>query len=105
MINFLDVNCQSTDIQALIGIIKNVVTYIQWGIVIVLILLLVLDIGKAALAGKEDEMKKAQSLAIKRVIYGLAVFLIPLVVRLVFGLINGQGDSTTANNVVECYFK
>ena len=46
---------------------------------------------------KEDEIKKAQSLLIKRLIYGVLVFLIVAIVKFVLGIV---GDS--AGEAISC---
>ena len=82
---FLD-SC--TDLLPLIRLIKNgVIPLIQIGIPIILILLGMLDLGKAVMAAKEDEIKSAQKLAIKRVVYALVVFLVPWIVNVAIGLL------------------
>lgn len=67
---------------------------------ILIILLGMLDFGKAVLAGNEDNMKKAQSTFIKRLIAGVIVFFVPLLVDLVMDLadIVWQGTGYTHCN-------
>lgn len=60
--------------------------YIRIIVPILIIVLGMLDFGKAVLAGKEDNMKKAQSTFIKRLIAGVIVFFVPLLVDLVMDL-------------------
>jgi len=45
-----------------------------------------LDLGKAVVAGKEDEMKKAQKTFVRRLIAGIVVFLIPVILNIVMYL-------------------
>lgn len=88
---FLD---QCSDLMPIIRLIKNgVIPLIQIGIPIILILLGMLDLGKAVVASKEDEIKAAQKMLIKRAIYALAIFFVVLIVQLVFGLLSSTGDS------------
>lgn len=47
-----------------------------------------IDFGKAVLASKEDEMKKAQKTFIKRVIACICVFLVPTFINIVMNLAN-----------------
>ena len=89
--NFLDVNCET--LLPLIRLIKNgIIPLIQVGIPIILIILGMLDLGKAVVASKEDEIKAAQKLLVKRCIYAVAIFFVVLIVQLVFGLISGTKD-------------
>ena len=89
---FLDVNC--SDIAGVIGLIHAVVGLIQFGIPFILIIYGLLDLGKAVMAGKEDEMKGAQKILIKRVMYAIATFIVVTLVVYIFGLI-GQGSEST----------
>ena len=88
---FLDL-CE--DLGPIIKIIKNgVIPLIQIGIPIVLILLGMIDLGKAVIASKEDEIKKAQGMPIKILIYAVAVFFVTTIVVLVFGIFVSSGAS------------
>lgn len=81
-----------------ITIIYNVVNLIKWAVPILLIIFGTLDLAKAVIAGKEDEMKKAQSTLIKRAIYAVAVFLVVTLVVFIMGLIpvnDNTGDTST----------
>ena len=81
----------------LVKLLKNgVIPLIQAGIIVILIVLLILDLGKAVMAGKEDEIKSAQKLAIKRVVYALIVFLVPWIVNVAIGLL-ANADGATDN--------
>ena len=82
--NFLD---YCTELGPIVTLAKNVVKLFQWGIPMVLIIFGMLDLGKAVIAGKEDEMKKAQGTLIKRVIYAVAVFLVVTIVSFAMGLV------------------
>ena len=82
---FLD-NCNG--LAPLVKLLRNgVIPAIQAAIIVVLIVLLIIDLGKAVMAGKEDEIKSAQKLAIKRVVYALVVFLVPWIVNVAIGLL------------------
>lgn len=88
---FLDVDCSA--LMPLIKLIKNgVIPLIQLGIPIILILLGMLDLGKAVVASKEDEIKNAQKLLVKRAVYAIAIFFVVLIVQVVFGLLSSAGD-------------
>ena len=102
---FLGVNCQS--LWPVISLVKNgVIPLIQIGIPIILIILGMLDLGKAVVASKEDEIKNAQKMLIKRCIYAVAIFFVVMIVQLVFGLLTSTGDSeigSTSTNWAECW--
>ena len=95
MINFMDIVVQDSNyfcnnLFDVIKLLVNVVNILKWIIPMGLILYGMLDLGKAVIAGKEDEMKKAQGTLIKRVIYAIAIFLVITIVTFVTGLIGSK---------------
>lgn len=100
-------NCH--ELGPIIRLLKNgVIPMLQVGIIAILIVLLIIDFGKAVMAGKEDEIKSAQKLAIKRVVYALVVFLVPWIVNVAIGLLadaNGATDdpSGKSQNALNCW--
>lgn len=87
------------DLDQVILLLKNVIKLLQWGIPMVLILFGMVDLGKAVMAGKEDEMKKAQGTLIKRCVYAVAVFLVVTIVTFVMGLVGSTNWKECWNNV------
>lgn len=102
---FLDVDiCEN--LLPLIRLIKNgIIPLIQIGIPIILIVLGMLDLGKAVMASKEDEIKNAQKMLIKRCIYAVAIFFVVLIVQLVFSILSSAGDDyeNQGNNWMSCW--
>ena len=86
-----------------INILKNVVKLIQFGVPIILIIYGMMDLGKAVMAGKEDEMKKAQSTLIKRVIYAVAVFLVVTIVMFVMNIVAEANTGGDTDSWWECW--
>ena len=97
MINFMVDFCK--DLGPIITLLKNIVKLLQWLIPIGLILFGILDLGKAVIAGKEDEMKKAQGTLIKRCIYAVAVFLVVTIVYVVMGMVGSTEWQSCWDNV------
>ena len=84
--------CQ--DLSPIINLIKHgLMPVVQIGIPILLIVFGTLDLGKAVIASKEDEVKKAQQMLIKRAIYAVAVFFVTTLVILIFNIIVSSGAS------------
>lgn len=65
------------------GLVNDVLKYPKIIVPILVIVLGMLDFGKAVIASKEDEMKKAQSTFIKRVVIGVAVFFVPTILDII----------------------
>ena len=84
------------------NMLNDILGYIRIIVPILIILLGSIDFAKAVIAGKEDNMKKAQSDFIKRVIAGVAVFLVPTLVDVImwFAEIAWQGTSYVPCNLL-----
>lgn len=91
LINFLDCVCAGKPIPTqLADIVKLVYTAIQIGVPIILILVGMFDMGKAITQQKEDEIKKAQGLLVKKAIAAALVFLMLSLVLLVLNVVGGN---------------
>ena len=94
MINFLANICgEGSNIQGVWNIVNTIVNIIMIGVPILLILFGMIDLGKAVIASKEDEVKKATKLLGKRFLYAIGVFAVVWVVRFAFDTVaNVVGD-------------
>lgn len=86
--------CTSEAGYRLFGLAGYALNIIQIAVPIILIVMGTIDFVKALVAQKDDQMKKAQSTLIKRVIIGVVIFFVPMVIKFVVGML---GDNT--NNV------
>lgn len=78
------------NLAPVIRIVSFILTLIQWVVPIILILLGTIDLVKAVIAGKEEDIKKNQTTLIKRVIAAVIVFLVPLIVSMLMGVIGND---------------
>ena len=93
---FMAVDCEP--LMPIIKLVRDgVIPLIQIGIPILLIVLGTIDLGKAVIASKEDEIKNAQKMLVKRAIYAVAVFFVVTIVTLVFSLFASTGDEDLEN--------
>ena len=82
---FLDYSiCADPNLEPVWNVVGFVVKAIWIGVPILLIILGMIDLGKAVIASKEDEVKKATKAFGKRFIYAVAVFLVVWLVGFVF---------------------
>jgi len=80
--------CENTaGIWYLVGTVINIFKIV---IPIIIVLLAILDLGKAVMAGEEKEIKEAQKMLIKRIIYGVVIFFVVTLVQGVFSLVSSQ---------------
>ena len=88
--NFVQIlGCCPKAISDVISIVKFVINIICWAIPIILIVLCILDIAKIVTAGNiDDKLKKEVTGKItSRVIFAVLIFLVPTIVRLLFGVL------------------
>ena len=88
LINILEVGCNDLFDQSLIDLLNDILKYPRIIVPILVIGLGLVDLGKAVMASKEDEMRKAQKTFIKRIIIGVAFFFIPTLVNIIMWLAN-----------------
>ena len=78
-----------------LGKVMGIIGYVIWGIKIVVPIILIivgmLDMGKAVTLKDEGKIKEAQNALIKKLIAAVIVFLVPTLVGLIMGVI-GSGD-------------
>ena len=96
--SFLVNVCDTNGLLPVIRILKAVYTLLKWAIPIVLILFGTIDLAKAVIASKEDEMKKAQGTLIKRVVYAVVIFFLFTIVNLVINLVADANAGTENSN-------
>ena len=86
---FLD-NCGG--LGSIINLIKQVLNIALILIGVILVVLIIIDIAKAIIAGDEKEVKASQKNAIRRLIYGVVIFFVVTIVTAVFNLLGNTGD-------------
>ena len=85
---------------AITNIFHTLFLLVKWGVPILLVIWGSWDLGKAVMAQKDDEIKNAQKLFIKKLIVAVCVFLVPTFLQIVLGVVNGSGDAGNSN---ECW--
>lgn len=84
-----DVVC-SAPMLTLVGYIKGILRIIQILIPIGLIVWGTLDLGKAVIAGKEEDIKENQQVLLKRVLAAVLVFFVITIVMFVMGFVGNE---------------
>lgn len=78
----------------------NIINILQIGIPIIIVLLATIDLGKAVMAGEDKKIKEAQKMLLLRLIYGVAIFFVVIIVKVVFGLI---GENVAGGDAAICF--
>ena len=81
--------------STLVSIVGLIYKAIQIGVPIILIIIGMFDMGKAITQQKEDEIKKAQTLLVKKAVAALIVFLMFAFVQLIVNIAGGDEATTT----------
>ncbi len=104
MFNFLYTCAEFVrDNDKIVGIIRFVYNAIKIGVPIILVVVGMFDMGKAITQQKEDEIKKAQTLLVKKAVAALIVFLMFAFVQLIVNIAGGDEATTTTgciNNIL-----
>ena len=84
--------------------IASIIRIIQIAVPILLIIWGMLDLGKAVMAQKEDEIKKGQQTFVKRLIAAVLVFFITTIVKLVVNLFADENSNiwSCINSIINC---
>ena len=82
-------------------ITSTIVTILMIGVPLLLIIFGMLDLGKAVMAQKEDEIKKGQQTFMKRLMAAAIVFFVVFIVKMVVGLI-APDEGATSQNITGC---
>ncbi len=99
MLNVL-VPCGSIDVPNVIAnLTQTIYTVIKIGVPLLLILMGMLDLGKAVMSQKEDEIKKQQGIFVKRLIAAALVFFVFAIVQLLIGIV---ADDNEASEISTC---
>ena len=76
-------------------LVSTIILIIKIVVPILLIIFGMLDLGKAVVASKEDEIKKGQSLFLKRVISAVIVFFVIQIVQLLIGFVSNRDQDVS----------
>ena len=84
-------------------ITRTVYMILQIATPLIIILLGMIDLGKAVMAHKEDDIKKSQQTFVKRLLVGASVFLVFVLAKFVIGLVAPANDNTDMWYCVVCF--
>ena len=85
------------ELVSVMALVRFVVNLICIAIPIVLIVLIILDLAKIVTSGKleDKEKKEATSKIVSRIIFAVLIFLVPTIVRLIFGILPLPDNANT----------
>ena len=80
-------------------IVSTIVTIIKIAVPIILVVIGMIDLMKAVIASKEDEIKKAQTTFVKRIVVAVLTFFIVSIVQIVIRFVAGSKE----DDVMGCF--
>ena len=100
LLNILDCTIGGVTIdEKIVGIFSFLVTLIKVGVPILLVIWGSWDLGKAVMAQKEDEIKNAQKLFIKKLVVAVCVFLVPTFISLALSVIDESASDSCLTDI------
>lgn len=84
---FILTSCEEVLGSSMLELLQYFFDIFKYAVPLIVMVLIMVDFAKAVLAGSEDQIKKAQSTAVKRLVLGVALFLLPTLIDFLLGLI------------------
>lgn len=99
-------NVTCSDLGFIINIIKWLIKLIQFGIPIILIVLIIFDLVKIVTAGTEDQAKKSTSTIVQRGVWAVVAFFVPMLIGFIFKNISkgSSGNLASPTYWMNCIF-
>ena len=97
--------CDNEYLQPFINIVSTIVNLIKIGVPIILIVLGMIDMGKAVASQKDDKIKAGQKILISRCITAGIVFFVVAIVQLMMSIIDSatnKDNSNTKGSATQC---
>ena len=102
--SYQKIQCGSNTIPLVFPqIVHIIIVGIQVIVPIIIILLGMIDLIKAFISQKEDEIKKGQQTFIRRIIIGMSIFLVIVLVKFLIGLVSPINENKNMWDCVECF--
>lgn len=88
------------EISEILQLVGWALTIFKIAIPLIIIAVGLIDLGKAAVSSKPEEVRKSATSLIWRLVGGIVIFFIPTIVMLVFGLVSGWSGPDGIENQV-----
>ena len=93
-----------TNTHQILSLVGWILVVFKIAIPLIIIVIGLIDLGKAAVSSKPEEIKKSVGSLVWRLIGGIAIFFVPMIVMTIFGWISGY--SSTQSQITDwnvCY--
>lgn len=105
LVNVLAFECSALPVEAesIATISRTIIMLIQIVVPVLLIIWGMLDLGKAVMAQKDDEIKKGQQTFVKRLVAAAIVFFIVTIVGLAVKLVAPKNEGANIMGCAKCF--
>ena len=90
--------CETSNVLQIFYFINMIVKILCYVVPAILILMLTIDIFKNVMSGEDNVIKNNMKMIIKRTIFAVAIFFVPMIVNISFGLLGNMNVSAA-----KCY--
>ncbi len=100
-------NVTCSDIGFVVNIVKWVIKLIQYGIPLILIIMVIIDLVKIVTAGTDDQAKKSTGTIVKRIVWAVVAFFVPTLISFIFkNISNGKTSGGLSGPIdwMNCFF-
>ena len=94
--------CDNPTVLSVMRIVNIAILIIKIVVPILLIVYGMLDVGKAVVGSKDDEIKKSAKTLMYRAIAGIVIFFVPSLVVWLFQTVGSFNDAANATNFDDC---
>lgn len=82
--------------------IGEIIHVIRLVIPVIIVIFGTFDLGRSVIAGEDKEIKKSQKMFIKRLVYGVLIFFLPMLIKAVFSLFDENYLNSESKVCYEC---
>ena len=94
-----------TNTHQILSLVGWALTIFKIAIPLLIIIIGLVDLGKAAVSSKPEEIKKSVGSLLWRLIGGISIFFVPLIVMTVFGWVSGYSSAQSEINDWDVCYK
>lgn len=89
---FLNIpDCGPSAVLKTILFVRTLMEVLEWGVPILLIVMITVDVTKAVISPNEENMEKCFALALKRLVYAVMFILVPTIINASINLLDSVG--------------
>ncbi len=100
---FLLETCENPNLLRIIFFIKQLIDVVFIIVPIGLILFIIIDFAKAMMSSNGDGMKKSSKITVRRIVYAVALFFVPLIVNIATDALEETLDSSDYKSYLTCW--